>query len=628
MPPAIPSKRVLASKEATLFKELLTFYETRQLKKGVKTADSILKKNPEHGETTCMKGLLLTHLGRREEGIELVKKGLRLDLTSHICWHVFGLIQKGEKDYEGTLKSYTQALKFDKENLNILRDAAHIQTQLRQFDGLVESRYTLLRIRPNLRQNWIGLSVAYYLSGNLKEALRILDHYEETLKNVPNFDPEHSETILYHIRVLEELGETTHALSKLDTNSKARAIVDRTAIMETRARLLTTSSSSNAQQAWQDLIERNPNCVDYYHGLLRCQGLDFNDITDENRSQALSILKECADQQPKASTPRRLALTLAAGEDFVSLAREYILSGLTRGIPSLYTDIKSLYKDEQKHKAVETIVLEALTSFSPSQASTSSEPKPDPTHYLWTLFFLGQHYSHQDPSKALKFIEQAIEHTPTLPELYSLKARTLKRLGDLAGSVVAMEEARDLDGQDRFLNTKCWKYWFRATTTGLKLDSVERASEIAGLFTKKDAPSPGADLEDMQSTLFILEEASAHRRSRKLGPALKKYMAIVKVFNEFEDDQFDFHGYSIRKFTVNMYLNMIKWEDQLRSHPAYITAAVDAAQIFIEIHDDPSLKSSSEANNQLTEAAKKAKSKAQKAAQKAKNQEEKKCRLP
>jgi hypothetical protein len=49
MPPAIPSKRVLASKEATLFKELLTFYETRQLKKGVKTADSILKKNPEHG---------------------------------------------------------------------------------------------------------------------------------------------------------------------------------------------------------------------------------------------------------------------------------------------------------------------------------------------------------------------------------------------------------------------------------------------------------------------------------------------------------------------------------------------------------------------------------------------------
>ena len=61
-----------------------------------------------------MKGLLLTHMGKREEGIDLVKKGMRFDLTSHICWHVFGLIQKGEKNYEEALKSYTQALRFDK----------------------------------------------------------------------------------------------------------------------------------------------------------------------------------------------------------------------------------------------------------------------------------------------------------------------------------------------------------------------------------------------------------------------------------------------------------------------------------------------------------------------------------
>jgi tetratricopeptide (TPR) repeat protein len=127
-----PAKRALPSKEASLFKELLTLYETRQLKKGQKTADLILKKFPEHGgeinsaiaedlneprppvETLCMKGLVLTHMGKRDEGIELVKKGMRFDLTSHICWHVFGLIQKGEKNYEEALKSYTQALRFDK----------------------------------------------------------------------------------------------------------------------------------------------------------------------------------------------------------------------------------------------------------------------------------------------------------------------------------------------------------------------------------------------------------------------------------------------------------------------------------------------------------------------------------
>ena len=68
------------------------------------------------------------------------------------------------------------------ENLNILRDAAHLQAQLRQFDGLIETRHTLLRLRPNLRQNWVGLAVAYHLNGNLTESKKVLEHYETTLK--------------------------------------------------------------------------------------------------------------------------------------------------------------------------------------------------------------------------------------------------------------------------------------------------------------------------------------------------------------------------------------------------------------------------------------------------------------
>ena len=175
-------KRALPSKESSLFKDLLSLYETRQLKKGLKTADQILKKFPEHGESLCMKGLILTHMGKRDDGLDLVKKGMRLDLTSHICWHVFGLIQKGEKNYEEALKSYTQALRFDKDNLNILRDTAQLQTQLRLFDALVETRYALLRLRPNLRQNWLALAVAYHLNGNLVQTKNILEHYETVLR--------------------------------------------------------------------------------------------------------------------------------------------------------------------------------------------------------------------------------------------------------------------------------------------------------------------------------------------------------------------------------------------------------------------------------------------------------------
>lgn len=58
----------------------------------------------------------------------------------------------------------------------------------------------------------------------------------------------------------------------------------------------------------------------------------------------------------------------------------------------------------------------------------------------------------------------------------------------------------------------------------------------------------------MQSFLYLLEEGNAHRINNKLNLALKKYMVAVKVFETFEDDQYDFHGYNLRKFTVNIYL--------------------------------------------------------------------------
>lgn len=65
-------------------------------------------------ETISMKGLVLTNMGRKDEGLDLVRKGVRLDLTSHICWHVLGLVHKADRNYEEALKCYTQALRFDK----------------------------------------------------------------------------------------------------------------------------------------------------------------------------------------------------------------------------------------------------------------------------------------------------------------------------------------------------------------------------------------------------------------------------------------------------------------------------------------------------------------------------------
>ena len=54
---------------------------------------------------------------------------------------------------------------------------------------------------------------------------------------MPDYDVEMSEVLLYHVRILEDLGENTEALALLDSSAKSRMIVDRVAIMEHRGEL-------------------------------------------------------------------------------------------------------------------------------------------------------------------------------------------------------------------------------------------------------------------------------------------------------------------------------------------------------------------------------------------------------
>jgi hypothetical protein len=179
-----------------------------------------------------------------------------------------------------------------------------------------------------------------------------------------------------------------------------------------------------------------------------------------------------------------------SAEDFRPLANVYLYRGLKKGIPSLFVDVKPLYQDTQKLAIVEELVDGYRRSleegFLPNVPTNDPAAEPDsdvPTVYLWTLYFLAQHFSHiGQHSRALSLLSLAITHTPTLPELHTLRGRILKRLGDYRGASIAVNESRLLDGQDRFLNTKSAKYKLRA---GL----VEEASDIFGLFTKvSDVP--------------------------------------------------------------------------------------------------------------------------------------------
>jgi N-alpha-acetyltransferase 15/16, NatA auxiliary subunit len=177
-------KEMLAPKEQATFRQILRNYEGKQYKKGLKACEQILKKHPTHGETLSMKGLILNSMGpaRKAEAYDLCKKGLRHDLTSHICWHVLGMVYRADRNYEEALKCYSNAIKFDKDNLNILKDMAVLQIQCRLFEAYTDTRLRLLQLKPQIRQNWTALAVGHHLQGDPARAVQILSAFEETLK--------------------------------------------------------------------------------------------------------------------------------------------------------------------------------------------------------------------------------------------------------------------------------------------------------------------------------------------------------------------------------------------------------------------------------------------------------------
>lgn len=255
----------LPAKDQATFRSIVKFYEQKQYKKGIKAADSILKKYPEHGETLCMKGLTLSYLEKKEEAYELVRKGLKFDLKSHVCWHVYGLLYRQDRDYFEAVKCYRNALRIDPSNLQILRDLSLLQIHSRDTQGFAETRRKLLQEKPGNRLNWIGYAISEHLCQSYEFAWTCIENYEKTFKDVLNNNGkdekvspyEISELYMYKATIMEEAGKYEEALDCLTQHE--RQIVDKLGLMETKARInMFLKRHEEASSLYERLIKLNP----------------------------------------------------------------------------------------------------------------------------------------------------------------------------------------------------------------------------------------------------------------------------------------------------------------------------------------------------------------------------------
>ncbi|ORE13778.1 N-terminal acetyltransferase A, auxiliary subunit [Rhizopus microsporus] len=571
---AANNKRELSPKEAASFRNLLKNYELRQYKKGLKLAESILKKYPDHGETLAMKGLFLNNLEKKEEGYEYVKKGLLKDLTSHICWHVYGLLYRADKNYEEAAKCYANALKYNKNDPNILRDFAILQTQMRHYDALVETRTKLLESKPQNPQYWLGLAIAYQLVNKPEKAVKVLETFEETKIPGITTDFEKSELALYQNTLLEETGNYQAALDHLLQIEPK--VTDKRSWKEKHALyLLKLDKKEEAEMAYRLLLDENPHNISYVTSILSLKAADKASKND--------ILAELFTQYPRSKAIEQLILEYAEGESFKVKVEATLQNGLRKGIPSLFASMRRYYANAEKQRVIEDLVVGYSVSLEKNGTfgtSTGIENKEPPTALLWCWYYLAKHYDyHRQYEKALETINKAIAHTPTVVELYMTKGRILKHSGKVEEAAEVMNEARELDLQDRFINSKCAKYMMRA-------GKIEEAEKILKLFTRKDV-EPVQDLTDMQCQWFMVEEGHAYLRKKEYGKALKRFHSIEKIYTDYYDDQFDFHSYCLRKLTLRAYVNALKWEDKNKLNPFYLKAAKGAVDAYLALADKP-----------------------------------------
>jgi tetratricopeptide (TPR) repeat protein len=573
---AIPKNRILAPKDASNFRASLKLYESKQYKKALKGVEAVLKKNPDHGESLSLKGLVLYFMGKKDEGYEFVKKGLANDITSYVCWHIHGLYHRQEKNYEEATKCYSRALQLDPENQNVLRDLSGLQMQVRLYDALVVSRKKMLTDKPGFRQNWTALAVAQHLSGDYKGAETTLANFEKLVKEpLPKSDGENSELMLYKNLIIYESGDVERALADLE--SIAGKVLDVQAVNENRAKyLLELGRKKDAEREYRLLIKRNPECAQYYEALEKTLGIDKTDV-----SLRVVLYNRLAAKYPKADAPRSIPLNFLNGPQFKDAVAKYITGILEREVPSTFVMVKPLYKDAEKRQAIEEFILEFYSSLNKQEKSNGTTETVMPTTLLWTIYFLAQHYSYLNKHElALEYIDKAIAHTPTLLELHMMKAKILKHAGDIGAASNSMVHARELDLQDRFINTKAGKYLLRA-------DRMDDAIDTISLFTKNDSNGKGVqDLHDMQGTWFLNEQAESYARVGNFGLALKRFHAVIQIFEDFKNDQFDFHFYCPRRGTIRAYLTMISWARSIYADPVYVRAATGAINIYLRIHRD------------------------------------------
>jgi peptide alpha-N-acetyltransferase len=482
------------------------------------------------------------------------------------------------------------------------------------------------------------------VNGDPDTAVGILDSYFGTLDDdcvefQKNF--ESSELALYKNLLLSEtkgedddgLGGVRKALVHLD--EIANVIVDQTGWLQTKLSYqLQLGNFEDAKDTVFKLFQRGLTEDHRVHGaymcaLLKCDRETCLEVQKMKGTGTLATLRSLSEEErgvlldaygnstmkdgskdgltklfSRSNGIKRIYFTLLPtnSEEFKSAVDKYCQKQITKGVPSLGADLSALYLMGESHSnnrrlmlvtdpldvkghPVHAILVDLIDEYIVSLSSNNSFPNGDgvspPSALLWAWYLRSiLHEQVAEYTQGITLVNKCIEHTPTVVDFYELKARLLEAGGDIQQAADVIDAGRDLDHQDRYINNQ-------TTKTLLRAGREEDAKKRIALFCREQG-APEQYLYDMQCSWFELELADSCRRTGEFGRSLRKYMAVVRHYEDYHEDQFDFHSYCIRKVTMRSYCDLLRFEDDIWGLPYYGRAAEEIVKIYLYLHDNPS----------------------------------------
>eukprot|EP00042_Codosiga_hollandica_P030310 m.175597 g.175597 ORF g.175597 m.175597 type:complete len:877 (+) comp53323_c0_seq1:80-2710(+) len=572
----------LPSKEAGIFKRLIKFFDDRKYKDVLRMARQIMSNSAcqNHPETLCLKGIALINLDQKAEGQEAVKRGLALGIKSALCWHMFGVMHRHERTYVEAIKAYSQAVKLDKNVGQYYKEMSNMYLLLRDFEGYYQTRKKLLQERPNIVSNWCEFAFAAYVRKDYDETDAILTNFTKINKS----DDVHAlgELLSFHVVVLTEKAvasqNTDHFQAAFDFLTKHNAQIQDTAFrLESTAFLSAQlADRERAEAAHRALLAFNAENVDYFK---RYHKLVFPDASADE-ARILAFYDQLTTDFPKSRVAKRLVLEHASGAEFEARITPYLHTGLTKGAPPLYTSLASLFAVPAKAGIIQRIVeqFHADLTQAPPAASTSELP----CTLVWAKYFLARLYDDQGKhAAALEMLNSAIQHTPTLLELYTAKAKVYKHAGCPEGAAFWQNHARELDTADKYLGSKAAKY-------ALLNGDLKHADYIMGLFCRAESIEPDAYLFRMQCSWYHIAAARANLARGEFGEALVRAWTVVDTsFVQYYEDQYDFFTYLAQRSNLRSLARLVAFENSVQKHRYHRKACFLAIETYLRAHDAP-----------------------------------------